>query len=131
VRNDAWRIDRPTGGATAINHLAADARSYKMAESVAFTLVFIAIAQATILMIFRVYDISQSEAGGNDPSALEFTGSPDAEKFHARPLAPGRQDGGVIHSRHPLGSMTRKTLDWYLQGGAASGLHAHFNPEDN
>jgi hypothetical protein len=129
--NDGRRIERPTAGASAISHLGADARGYKMAESVGFYLVLMAIAQATILLICRLYDIAQIEARRNHPSGLEFTGLPDARRYHARPLAPRRQDGGVIHSRHPLGPMTRTTVQWYLQRGEAIRFHAYFHPEDN
>jgi hypothetical protein len=102
-----------------------------MRESLGFCLVLMAIAQATVLLIFRLYDIAQTEARRDHPSGLEFTGLPDARRSHARSLAPRRQDSGVIHSRHHLGPMTRTTVQWYLQRGAASRFHAYFHAEDN
>jgi hypothetical protein len=102
-----------------------------MAKSVGLFLVLLAIVQATILLIYRLYDLARIEARRNHPSGLEFTGLPDARRYRARPLAPRSQDGGVIHSRHPLGPMTRTTVQWYLQSGAASRFHAYFHPEDN
>ena len=102
-----------------------------MLERLVFYLLLMVIAPATMLLIFRLYDIAQIEARRNHPSGLEFTGPPDAGGYHARPLALRRQDGGVIHSRHPLGPMTRTTVQWYLQRGAASRFHAYFHPEDN
>jgi len=102
-----------------------------MAESVGFYLVLIAIAQATILLIYRLYDMAQHEGGRNHPSDLELTELPDARRYHARPLAQRRQDGGTFHGRHPLGPMTLSTLQWYLQWGELSRFRANFHPEDN
>ena len=102
-----------------------------MAESIGFFLVLLAIAQATILLIYRLYDIARIEARRNHPSNLEFTDLPDARRYRSRPLAPRRQNGGVIRSRYPLGPMTRTTVPWYLQRGAASRFRAYFHPEDN
>ena len=102
-----------------------------MRESLEFYLLLMLIAQATILLIVRLCDIAQIEARRNHPSGLEFTGLPDARRYASRSLAPRLQDSGVIHSRHHLGPMTRTTVQWYLQGGAASRFHAYFRPEDN
>jgi hypothetical protein len=102
-----------------------------MAEHLGFSLLLMAIAQATILLIFWLHDTAQIGARRNHPSGLEFTGLPDARRSHARSLAPRRQDGGVIHSRHHLGPMTRATIEWYLQRGESSRFHAYFRPEDN
>ena len=75
--------------------------------------------------------IAQIEARPDHPSGPELTSLPDARRSHARSLAPRRQDGGVIHCRHPLGPMTRETIEWYLQRGEASRFHAYFRPENN
>jgi len=150
-----------------------------MAEHLGFSLLLMAIAQATILLIFWLRDTAQIGARRNHPSVvahgngttavshytatrsvaagclpelakplgveapiqlpwhtthpsgLEFAGLPDAKRSHARSLAPRRQDGGVIHSRHHLGPMTRATFEWYLQSGESSRFPAYFRPEDN
>ena len=132
MRNDARRIERPSAGASAISRLGSNAREgYIVAEHLGFCLVLMAIAQATILLIFRLYDIAQIEARRKHPSGLELTGLPDARRSHARSLAPRRQDGVVVHSRHHLGPMTRATFEWYLQSGESSRFPAYFRPEDN
>ena len=132
MRDDARRIERPSAGASAISRLGSNAREgYIVAEHLGFSLLLLLIAQATILLFFRLYDIAQIEARRNHPSGPEFTGPPDARRSHTRSLAPRLQDSGVIHSRHHLGPMTRTTVQWYLQRGAASRFHAYFNPEDN
>src|SRR5262245_51210305 len=102
-----------------------------MVESLGFYLVLMLIAQATILLFFRLYDIAEIEARRNHPSGPEFTRLPDARRSHTRSLAPRRQDSDVIHSRYHLDPMTRTTVQWHLQRGAASRFHAYFRPEDN
>jgi hypothetical protein len=132
VRNDARRIERPTAGASAISRLGSNAREgYIVAEHLGFSLLLLAIAQATILLFFRLYDIAQIEARRDHPSGPEFTGLPDARRSPARSLAPSRQDSGVIHGRHHLGPITRATIEWYLQSGEARRFQAYFRPEDN
>jgi hypothetical protein len=71
MRNDARRIERPTAGASAISRLGWIAREgYIMAEHLGFSLLLMAIAQATILLIFWLHDCAQIAARRNHPSVV-------------------------------------------------------------
>jgi hypothetical protein len=98
-----------------------------MVEHFVCSLLLIVIAQAAIVLLFRLKDTVQI----NHPSASKCTGLPDARRPHACSLVPMGQDGDFIHVRPQLGPMTRATIEWYLERGGSGRLQADFRPEDN
>jgi hypothetical protein len=74
---------RPTAGASAISRSGSNAReSYKVLERLGFYLLLLLIAQATILLIYRLYDIAQGLSHSAEPG-------PDSSGMDRRPLLLG------------------------------------------